>query len=97
VGDLASEPPVPSRCVPAGRKDDVAVTTGLVYSLARGRAVLVLEGGYNLEAISAAAAACTAVLLGDPLASLDPGPPNIVAERVLRQVLETQRPFWPAL
>jgi hypothetical protein len=37
------------------------------------------------------------VLLGDPLAPLDAGPPNMVAERVLRQVLETQRPFWPAL
>jgi histone deacetylase 6 len=74
-----------------------AAMTQRVCSLARGRAVLVLEGGYNLEAISAAAAACTGVLLGDPLAPLDAGPPNMVAERVLRQVLETQRPFWPAL
>jgi len=74
-----------------------AAMTQRVCSLARGRAVLALEGGYNLEAISAAAAACTAVLLSDPLARLDPGPPNTAAERVLRQVLETQRPFWPAL
>jgi acetoin utilization deacetylase AcuC-like enzyme len=74
-----------------------AAMTQRVCSLARGRAVLVLEGGYNLEAISAAAAACTGVLLGDPRAPLDAGPPNMVAERVLRQVLETQRPFWPTL
>jgi acetoin utilization deacetylase AcuC-like enzyme len=71
--------------------------TQRVCSLARGRAVLALEGGYNLEAISAAAPACTGVLLGDPLAPLDPGPPNTAAERVLRQVIEVQRPFWPAL
>jgi len=60
-------------------------------------ATLAGEGKQKLEAISAAAAACTGVLLGDPLAPLDAGPPNAVAERVLRQVLKTQRPFWPAL
>ena len=60
-------------------------------------ATLAGEGKQKLEAISAAAAACAGVLPGDPLVPLDAGPPNAVAERVLRQVLETQRPFWPAL
>ncbi|MDQ5857013.1 MAG: histone deacetylase, partial [Acidobacteriota bacterium] len=46
--------------------DGYAAMTERVLSLAGGRAVLALEGGYNLDAIGAAAAACTRVLLGDP-------------------------------
>ena len=74
-----------------------AAMTERVLSLAGGRAVLALEGGYNLEAISAAAAACVRVLLGEPPPRREPGRSNAVAERVLDQVLETQRPFWPGL
>ena len=74
-----------------------AAMTERVLSLAGGRAVLALEGGYNLDAIGAAAAACTRVLLGDRGSARDFGPPNAVAELVLRQVVEKQRPFWPGL
>jgi acetoin utilization deacetylase AcuC-like enzyme len=74
-----------------------AAMTERVLSLAGGRAVLALEGGYNLEAISAAAAACTRVLLGEPSPRRDPGRPNPVADLLIRRVLETQRPFWPGL
>jgi histone deacetylase 6 len=74
-----------------------AAMTARLRALAGGRVVLALEGGYNLDAISAAAAACTSVLLGDDPPATDPGPPNTVAERVLREVIEVQRPFWPGL
>jgi histone deacetylase 6 len=74
-----------------------AALTGQVLSLAGGRAVLALEGGYNLDAISGAAAACARVLLGDPVPARGFGRPNAVAELVIGRVLETQRPFWPAL
>jgi acetoin utilization deacetylase AcuC-like enzyme len=74
-----------------------AAMTERILSLAEGRAVLALEGGYNLEAIGAAAAACGRVLLGEPVSRRDFGPPNPVADLVLRQVIETHRPFWPAL
>jgi histone deacetylase 6 len=76
-----------------------AALTQKVSSLAGGRVVLALEGGYNLEAIAAAAAACTRVLLGEPPPPIDPGaaPPNAVAELVIGQVLEVQRQFWPGL
>ena len=74
-----------------------AALTQRVCSLAGGRVVLALEGGYDLEAISAAAAACTSVLLGDAPPPIDPGPPNAVCERVLREVVEAQRPFWPEI
>jgi acetoin utilization deacetylase AcuC-like enzyme len=74
-----------------------AAMTERVLSLAGGRAVLALEGGYNLEAISAAVAACTRVLIGEPPSRRELGRSNAVAERVLDRVLETQRPFWPGL
>jgi len=40
--------------------------TSLLMGLAGGRVVLALEGGYNLESISASMAACAGALLGDP-------------------------------
>jgi acetoin utilization deacetylase AcuC-like enzyme len=74
-----------------------AAMTERVASLARGRVVLALEGGYNLDAIAAAAAACTRVLLGERVAEPDAGQPNAVAERVIRQTLDAHRPYWPGL
>lgn len=40
--------------------------TQMLCSLAGGRVVVALEGGYNLSSISASMAACVEVLLGDP-------------------------------
>ncbi|MEO8348997.1 MAG: histone deacetylase, partial [Acidobacteriota bacterium] len=77
--------------------DGYAAMTERVLSLAGGRVVLALEGGYNLDAIGAAASACTRALLGDRVSAHDFGPPNAVSELVIREVLETQRPFWPGL
>ena len=74
-----------------------AAMTERLGALAGGRVVLALEGGYDLDAIAAAAAACTRVLLGETPPPLDPGPPNVVAERVLREVVEAHRPFWPGI
>ncbi|HLN81352.1 MAG TPA: histone deacetylase [Thermoanaerobaculia bacterium] len=74
-----------------------AALTERVCSFAEGRAVLALEGGYDLDAISAGAAACAAVLLGDAPPPLEPGHPNAAAEHVLREVVEAQRPYWPGL
>ena len=77
--------------------DGYAALTERLVKLAGGKVVLALEGGYNLDAISAAAAAVTRVLLGDRRAAHDPGPPNAVANRVIREALGTHRPFWPNL
>ena len=74
-----------------------AALTARLSTLAGGKVVLALEGGYNLEAIAAAAAAVTRVLLGDPRAELDPGPPNGVAERVIREAVDVHREFWPGI
>lgn len=74
-----------------------AALTRRLLTLAGGKVVLALEGGYNLEAIAAAGAAVTRVLLGEKPSEPDPGPPNSVANRVIREVLDMHRPFWPDL
>jgi histone deacetylase 4/5 len=71
--------------------------TDRVLSLAKGKVVLALEGGYNLDAIAAAASACTRVLLGEAAPHPDTGPPSSVAENVIREVLDTHRAFWAGL
>jgi len=74
-----------------------AALTSTLLGLARGRVVLALEGGYNLDAISAAACACLRVLIGELPGLQDFGQPNALAMRVLDQVILAQRPFWPEL
>jgi acetoin utilization deacetylase AcuC-like enzyme len=77
--------------------DGYGAMTERLVKLAGGKVVLALEGGYNLEAIAAAAAAVTHVLLGEKRVEHDPGPPNLVANRIIREALDTHRPFWPDL
>jgi len=74
-----------------------AAMTVRLKRLAGGRLVLALEGGYDLEAISAAAAACLRTLLGDPLPPEPAARPSAAASRVLDAVAEAARPFWPGL
>ena len=77
--------------------DGYAAMTERLVKLAGGKVVLALEGGYNLDAIAGAAAAVTLVLLGGKREPHDPGPPNAVANGVIREALDTHRPFWPNL
>jgi histone deacetylase 6 len=81
------------RISPAG----YAQMTSRLRGLAGGRLVLALEGGYNLEAISASAGACLRVLLGETSPAIQPGPVSSAAERVLERVTAAQRPFWPGI
>ena len=73
--------------------DGYAALTERLLALAGGKVVLALEGGYNLDAIAAAAASVTRVLLGEKPVEGDPGPPSSVANRVLREVLDVHRQF----
>jgi histone deacetylase 6 len=77
--------------------DGYAHMTSRLLGLAGGRVVLVLEGGYNLEAIALSSAACLRVLLGDSPPSERPELPAPAATRILDAVLRAQRPFWQAL
>ncbi len=71
--------------------------TRRLQTLAGGRVALALEGGYNLEAIAASAAACLRTLLGEPVEEDGPGEPSPAAARVLDAVLAAHKPFWPGL
>ena len=62
--------------------------THALMGLAQGKVVMVLEGGYNLSAISHSFAACTSVLLGDPPRMLGRVFPTKRASRAIRVKLQ---------
>ncbi len=74
-----------------------AALTARLQSLAGGKVVLALEGGYALEAIAASSAACLRTLLGDPAGEPEPGKPSAAARDVIAKVREAHRPFWRTL
>ncbi|XP_031735552.1 histone deacetylase 6-like, partial [Anarrhichthys ocellatus] len=73
--------------------------THLLMSLAGGRILLILEGGYNLSSISDSMAMCTSVLLGDPPPSLvtPPPPPHHSAIVTINEVIRHHAPYWMSL
>jgi len=73
-----------------------AAMTHRLQTLAGGRLCLALEGGYDLEAISSAAAACLRILLGGPAPPEPTGRPTAAAARVLEAVAASVRPYWRA-
>jgi acetoin utilization deacetylase AcuC-like enzyme len=62
---------------------------------AGGKLVLVLEGGYDLEALAGSVAACVGVLGGAPVSGA-PGhhESNPLIERVIERVAAAHRPSW---
>lgn len=73
--------------------------THWLSSLANGRIVICLEGGYNVNSISHAMAMCTKALLGDPLPPLTPPTPRINASCIetIQNVLDVQQKYWKSL
>ncbi|KAJ8257781.1 hypothetical protein GJAV_G00189620 [Gymnothorax javanicus] len=72
--------------------------THLLMSLAAGRVLLILEGGYNLTSISESMSMCTSMLLGDPLPSLPLlPPPHPNAAIAINSVLRAHAPYWSSL
>lgn len=78
-----------------------AQMTHLLSSLAGGRVIVALEGGYNLTSISLSMAACVEVLLGDApqLPSLTPTADHIRKAAIASIELSIQHlaPYWPLL
>ena len=66
-------------------------------SLARGRLVVALEGGYNLSSISACATQCSRALLGDPLPPIELSKPRNSALETIKNVVQVHRPYWQCL
>ncbi|XP_035999577.1 histone deacetylase 6 isoform X1 [Fundulus heteroclitus] len=73
--------------------------THMLMSLAGGRVLLILEGGYNLTSISDSMAMCTGVLLGDPPPSLvmPLPPPHHYAVAAIGEVIRQHAPYWRSL
>lgn len=75
--------------------------THWLSSLANGRVIICLEGGYNVNSISYAMTLCTKSLLGDPLPPLHLSSryngPNAACVDTIRNVLSVQEKFWKCL
>ncbi|XP_029910870.1 histone deacetylase 6 [Myripristis murdjan] len=73
--------------------------THMLMSLAGGRVLLILEGGYNLTSISESMAMCTSVLLGDAPPSLATPlpPPHHCAVATINDVIRHHAPYWKSL
>ncbi|KAK6627559.1 hypothetical protein RUM44_010037 [Polyplax serrata] len=72
--------------------------THWLTTLANGRVILSLEGGYNVTSISYAMTMCTKALLGDPLPPLTGANiPCSSAVESIKNVLRTQEKYWPCL
>lgn len=72
--------------------------THLLSSLANGRVIVALEGGYNLTAIAYSMTMCTKALLGDPIPPLQLNDEiHPVAVDSIRDVLRVQSEYWSVL
>lgn len=71
--------------------------THMLSSLANGRVILALEGGYHLAAIANSMAMCTSILLGDACPHLPYTEPKDSAVQCIRDVLDVQRNHWKSL
>lgn len=75
--------------------------THWLSSLANGKIILVLEGGYNVHSISHSMSMCTKTLLGDPLPMLQKSPKfsgiKACARETFIDVINTQTQFWKSL
>ncbi|XP_062855523.1 histone deacetylase 6 [Trichomycterus rosablanca] len=72
--------------------------THQLLSLASGRVLVMLEGGYNLTSISESMAMCTSMLLGDAPPLLPPAPaPHPSACVSINNVLRAHAPYWKSL
>jgi histone deacetylase 6 len=71
--------------------------THQLSSLAEGRVVVALEGGYNLATISECATQCAKALLGDPLPTLQVDSVKDSALQTVRDVMKEQSMFWSCL
>ncbi|CAG8504690.1 9907_t:CDS:10 [Ambispora gerdemannii] len=71
--------------------------THRLKSIANGRLVLALEGGYNIDSISRSALACVKVLLGEAPERLPPIKPSKDCMETVHNVLRVQSRYWKSL
>ena len=71
--------------------------TRMLMNLAGGRVLLLLEGGYSLEALPLCASACIRALLTDPLHRMELQSPDSGALHTLNSVIHIQSRYWKML
>ncbi|KZT43546.1 histone deacetylase clr3 [Sistotremastrum suecicum HHB10207 ss-3] len=71
--------------------------THMLLSLASGRVVVALEGGYNLDSISVSARAVTEVLLGRPPPQLEPQTASEIGTETVYQCCLVQSKYWRSI
>ncbi|GAM86032.1 hypothetical protein ANO11243_040420 [Dothideomycetidae sp. 11243] len=71
--------------------------THMLMSLADGKVVVCMEGGYNLRSIAVSALAVTRTLMGEPPERLQSTQPSPTGVDTVKQVLQQQSYFWPCL
>ena len=72
--------------------------THMLSSLANGRVICALEGGYNFNSISLSMTLCTKALLGDPAPPLAPfAKPMDSALDSIRRTVMNLAPYWDSL
>ncbi|KAL1900896.1 Histone deacetylase hda1 [Sporothrix stenoceras] len=71
--------------------------THMLMSLASGKVAVCLEGGYNLEAISASALAVARTLMGEPPPKFEIPKLRKDAARLLARVQAHQAPYWECM
>lgn len=72
--------------------------THWLSSLANGRIILSLEGGYNINSIAYSMTMCTKSLLGDPLIQLEANlTPSPSAVNTIKNVIKVHEKYWSNL
>ncbi|XP_035673909.1 histone deacetylase 6-like isoform X1 [Branchiostoma floridae] len=74
-----------------------AYMTHHLKSLAQGKLVLILEGGYNVQEMSQCMAACSRVLLGEAPPTVASGIPTRISETSIANTIQAHRKYWKCL
>jgi len=85
------------RMTAAGFGALAAIARGIAERYARGRLVLVLEGGYDLPGLVEGVRACVAAISAERRPVPPPATPGPAARRVLDAARALHRAFWPSL
>lgn len=72
--------------------------TSMLKGLAKGRVLVVLEGGYNLRSLAHSTEACVRVLMGeDDMPTPSSVEPSCVGLACISRTIQAQAPYWRCL
>ena len=92
---FGGDPLAPMALTANGYSELAVVCLAIAAGAARGRAVFVLEGGYDLRGLAASGAAVMRALLGDPTPTVVPTGREI--DPLIAEYRRVFQPYWPIL